>query len=211
MKAARQPCRDHGSGEGDRPAAAALRGRHHPRHQLRPRFERKAAGCLGELARQLRQIDRTKLHFPPLNLNRSQTTTRSTTIVVPVIDRSDGPSRWNAASTSRRAACWRSRCARIRSPTISRTPPRPATSPTAAQGRLTTVTGFTVLGTNGKPISIGDPSTVTVAPDGTVTSNGKTAGRIAVVSLANAVKQGDTLFSGTPGARPKGTQVEQGF
>jgi flagellar basal-body rod protein FlgF len=52
---------------------------------------------------------------------------------------------------------------------------------------------------------------VTVAPDGTVTSNGKTAGRIAVVSLTNAVKQGDTLFSGTPGARPQGTQVEQGY
>jgi flagellar basal-body rod protein FlgG len=68
-----------------------------------------------------------------------------------------------------------------------------------------------VLGTDGKPISIGDASSVTVAPDGTVTSNGKTAGRIAVVSLTNAVKQGDTLFSGTPGARPQGTQVEQGY
>ena len=82
---------------------------------------------------------------------------------------------------------------------------------TDAKGQLTTVTGFTVLATNGKPITIADPSSVTVAPDGTVTSNGKTAGRIDVVSLTNAVKQGDTLFSGTPGARPQGTQVEQGY
>jgi flagellar basal-body rod protein FlgF len=82
---------------------------------------------------------------------------------------------------------------------------------TDAQGNLTTITGFQVLGGNGKPITIGDPSNVTIAPDGTVTSAGKTAGQIAVVSLSGAVKQGDTLFSGTPGARPQGTDIEQGY
>ena len=82
---------------------------------------------------------------------------------------------------------------------------------TDALGRLSTVTGFTVLGTDGKPITISDPTTVTVGPDGTVTSNGRTAGHIAVVSLTGAVKEGDTLFSGTPGARPQGTQIEQGY
>jgi flagellar basal-body rod protein FlgF len=82
---------------------------------------------------------------------------------------------------------------------------------TDAKGELTTVTGFTVLGTDGKPIAVGDPSAVSVAPDGSVTSGGTNAGRIAVVALTGAVKQGDTLFSGTPGARPQGTQVEQGY
>jgi flagellar basal-body rod protein FlgF len=82
---------------------------------------------------------------------------------------------------------------------------------TDAQGRLSTVTGFTVLGANGKPITISDPTSVTIAPDGTVTSNGKTAGRISVVSLTKAVKEGDTLFSGAAGARPQGTEVEQGY
>ena len=82
---------------------------------------------------------------------------------------------------------------------------------TDAQGRLTTITGFQVLGANGKPITVSDPSDVTVAPDGTVSSGGKTAAKVAVVSLTNAVKQGDTLFAGTAGARPKGTDVEQGY
>ena len=82
---------------------------------------------------------------------------------------------------------------------------------TDANGQLVTTTGFVVHGTNGKPITITDPSNVTVAPDGTVTSAGKTCGTIAVVSLANAVKQGDTLFSGNPGAKPAGTDIEQGY
>jgi flagellar basal-body rod protein FlgF len=82
---------------------------------------------------------------------------------------------------------------------------------TDEQGRLTTITGFQVLGTDGKPITLSDPSNVTVAPDGTVSSGGRTAGRIDVVSLTNAVKQGDTLFSGNPGARPAGTDIEQGY
>ena len=30
-------------------------------------------------------------------------------------------------------------------------------------------------------------------------------------NLTNATKQGDTLFTGTPGATPQGTEVKQGF
>jgi flagellar basal-body rod protein FlgF len=82
---------------------------------------------------------------------------------------------------------------------------------TDAKGQLTTITGLQVLGAGGKPITVSDPSDITLAPDGTVSSGGRTAGQIAVVSLTNAVKQGDTLFSGTPGAKPKGTEVEQGY
>jgi flagellar basal-body rod protein FlgF len=82
---------------------------------------------------------------------------------------------------------------------------------TDAKGQLTTITGLQVLGAGGKPITVSDPSYITLAPDGTVSSGGRTAGQIAVVSLTNAVKQGDTLFSGTPGAKPKGTEVEQGY
>ena len=63
-----------------------------------------------------------------------------------------------------------------------------------SQGRLQTTTGFLVLGTNGKPITIGDPNAVSVGADGTVRSGTATlAGQIDVVSLTGAVKQGDTL------------------
>jgi flagellar basal-body rod protein FlgF len=79
-----------------------------------------------------------------------------------------------------------------------------------ATGRLETATGYPVLDTNGQPIKVGNPSNVTIAPDGTVTSDGKRVAQLAVVSLTNPVKQGDTLFAGTPGARPAGTAVQQG-
>jgi flagellar basal-body rod protein FlgG len=78
-------------------------------------------------------------------------------------------------------------------------------------GNLVTGTGLTVLGTNGKPIHVGDASDLSVAPDGTVKTGTTTVGTIAVVSLTGAVKQGDNLFTGSPGAKPAGTQVEQGF
>jgi flagellar basal-body rod protein FlgG len=80
-----------------------------------------------------------------------------------------------------------------------------------AQGRLQTTTGFLVLGTDGKPITVGDPNTVSVGADGTVRSGTKKLGQIDVVSLTGAVKQGDTLFSGKPGAKPANTQIEQGY
>jgi flagellar basal-body rod protein FlgG len=80
-----------------------------------------------------------------------------------------------------------------------------------AQGRLTTATGDPVLGTDGKPISIGAHSgDLKIASDGAVTAGGKQVGTLDVVALASPAKIGDNLFSGTPGAKPAGTTVEQG-
>ena len=39
----------------------------------------------------------------------------------------------------------------------------------------------------------------------------RAVGTIAVVALTSAVKQGDSLFTGTPGGRPGGTTIEQGY
>lgn len=83
-----------------------------------------------------------------------------------------------------------------------------------ARGDLTTATGQPVLGINGKPIVVTgarSASDISFAQDGRVTVNGKLVGTISVVSLTGATKQGDTLFSGTPGARPAGTTVNQGY
>jgi flagellar basal-body rod protein FlgF len=79
------------------------------------------------------------------------------------------------------------------------------------QGRLVTATGYTVLGEDGNPITVGAQAGATVDADGTVRSNGRAVGRLAVVSLPDAAKQGDSLFAGTAGARPDGTSVRQGF
>ena len=77
-------------------------------------------------------------------------------------------------------------------------------------GQLVTSAGLPVLGTNGRPITIGGTDDLTIAPDGTVKDGNRVAGTIAVVSLTGAQKQGDTLYTGTPGARPAGTQLVQG-
>jgi flagellar basal-body rod protein FlgF len=80
-----------------------------------------------------------------------------------------------------------------------------------AKGTLTTATGDPVLDTQGQPISVaGHATDLTIAPDGTITAGGKTLGTIGIVSLTNPAKQGDTLFTGTPGAAPAGTTVQQG-
>jgi flagellar basal-body rod protein FlgF len=81
------------------------------------------------------------------------------------------------------------------------------------RGRLTTATGDLVLGTSGKPITVGqvsDPSQISIDQRGTVKVGARTVGTLAVMSLTGATKQGDTLFSGTPGVRPAGTNVQQG-
>ena len=83
-----------------------------------------------------------------------------------------------------------------------------------ARGRLCTDTGNLVLGTSGKPITVGqvsDPSKISVDQRGTVKVGSRTVGTLAVMSLTGATKQGDTLFTGTPGVRPSGTTVQQGF
>jgi len=82
---------------------------------------------------------------------------------------------------------------------------------TNAQGQLVTATGYPVLDTKGQPIVLGaGGQSPQVASDGAVTVAGKSVGTIGVVSLQNPVKQGDTLFTGTAGARPKETTVVQG-
>ena len=84
---------------------------------------------------------------------------------------------------------------------------------TDARGRLMTATGLPVLGTDGKPISVGSASAdqVAIDPSGVVRANGAKVGTIAVVSLTGAAKQGDTLYSGKPGPRPAATSVQQGY
>ncbi len=70
-----------------------------------------------------------------------------------------------------------------------------------------------MLGTSGKPINVGlgtDPSKISIDPRGTVKVGNRTVGTLAVMSLTGATKQGDTLFSGTPGVRPAATTVVQG-
>ncbi len=79
-----------------------------------------------------------------------------------------------------------------------------------AGGRLVSSAGLPVLGTGGQPITVSGSDKLTIAPDGRVTSDGRQVGTLAVVSLANPQKQGDTLFTGTPGARPAGTELVQG-
>jgi flagellar basal-body rod protein FlgG len=78
-------------------------------------------------------------------------------------------------------------------------------------GRLVTSTGAPVLGTDGRPIAVAGESGLQIAPDGTVRSGGQVRGTIAVVSLTNPVRQGDNAYTGTPGARPAGTQLAQGY
>jgi flagellar basal-body rod protein FlgF len=81
----------------------------------------------------------------------------------------------------------------------------------SASGQLTTSLGDPVLDPQGKPISVaGHASDLKIAPDGTITAAGKTLGKLAIVSLANVAEQGDTLLTGTPGAAPKGTTLQQG-
>jgi flagellar basal-body rod protein FlgG len=79
-----------------------------------------------------------------------------------------------------------------------------------AQGRLTTANGLPVLDERGQTITIrgGEPA---IAPDGTITVGGRQVARLAVVDLRDPVKEGDTLFAGTPAGRPAGTVVRQGF
>jgi flagellar basal-body rod protein FlgG len=80
-----------------------------------------------------------------------------------------------------------------------------------AQGRLTDSVGRPVLDDGGRTIAAGGADGLAIASDGTVSRNGRQLGRLGVVSLTNPVKQGDTLFTGTPGQRPAGTAVRQGF
>lgn len=82
---------------------------------------------------------------------------------------------------------------------------------TDANGRLVTPTGASVLDEQGRPITIPAGAKPAIGPDGAIRVNGQTVATLAVVSLANPRKIGDNAFSGTPGAKPAGTQVRQGY
>jgi flagellar basal-body rod protein FlgG len=80
-----------------------------------------------------------------------------------------------------------------------------------ANGTLVTALGNPVLGPNGKQISVkGHGDDLKISADGTITAGSQSLGKIAIVSLTNPAKQGDTLFTGAPGAAPQGTTMEQG-
>jgi flagellar basal-body rod protein FlgG len=80
-----------------------------------------------------------------------------------------------------------------------------------AAGRLTTSSGLPLLDGNGQPLVVGKETGLTIGVDGSVTVDGKAVGQLAVVTLADARKEGDSLFTGTPGAAPEGTAVRQGY
>src|SRR5262249_32965017 len=70
-----------------------------------------------------------------------------------------------------------------------------------AKGTLVTATGYPVLDDQGRTITLQPGAKVTIGADGSIAGGP----RIGVVSLTNAVKIGDSLFAGKPGARPTGT------
>jgi len=79
------------------------------------------------------------------------------------------------------------------------------------KGQLVTAIGDPVLGSDGKPISIGSHSgELEIANDGTVTAGTRKLGQLGVFSLSNPAKVGANNFTGTPGAKPLGTTVHQG-
>ncbi len=82
-----------------------------------------------------------------------------------------------------------------------------------AEGRLVTQDGYLVQGENG-PITVGGEN-FDVAPDGTITSNGKPAGRLLVVDPGNGAtlhQLAGTMFQSTVPLPPlAGAQVRQGM
>jgi flagellar basal-body rod protein FlgG len=78
-------------------------------------------------------------------------------------------------------------------------------------GDLATATGYPVLDASGRPIAVGGSDGLTIDANGDVSRGGRTIATLGVVALSNPVKQGDTLFAGTPGPRPTGTAVRQGY
>jgi flagellar basal-body rod protein FlgF len=77
-------------------------------------------------------------------------------------------------------------------------------------GRLVTQQGRPVLDPAGRPIALPRADGLEIAADGTLTLDGKPAGKLGVVSVTSPVKDGDGLFAGTPAGTPAGTAVRQG-
>jgi flagellar basal-body rod protein FlgF len=80
-----------------------------------------------------------------------------------------------------------------------------------AQGRLANAEGLPVLDDGGRPITVGSGQGLAIAANGAISRDGRAIATLGVVSLTNPVKQGDTLFAGTPGPRPAETTVRQGY
>ena len=81
----------------------------------------------------------------------------------------------------------------------------------AADGTLVTANGYPVLGADGKHLVVGGKGSLEIGADGAITAGGQALGRLALVSLTDAAKQGDTLFTGKPGAAPADSAIRQGF
>src|SRR5687768_16970773 len=72
-----------------------------------------------------------------------------------------------------------------------------------AQGRLATVGGeHVLLDEQGRALQVGAGTRVEIGVDGSVRADNRLVGRIAVASLRNVEKVGDSLFTGQRGARP---------
>lgn len=80
---------------------------------------------------------------------------------------------------------------------------------TNGDGAIVTADGNVVLGTKGEEIRVQTSKPITVLRDGTVESDGKPVGRLAVVTLGDPQKAADGLVSGRD-AGPATAQVTQG-
>jgi flagellar basal body rod protein FlgG len=82
-----------------------------------------------------------------------------------------------------------------------------------ADGTLKSVSGDSMLGEDGKPVKIDPATSISIAPDGSVLSNGATVGRLRVVTFARPEElqlQGAMLFDvGTAGAPTLSKQALQ--
>lgn len=85
----------------------------------------------------------------------------------------------------------------------------------SASGTIVNEDGYSVLNSNGQPISVNPALPVTVLPDGTIMQSGQPLGQMGLVEFApgDLIKKGKMMFRpGSPGAKPKpGTgQILQG-
>jgi flagellar basal-body rod protein FlgF len=82
---------------------------------------------------------------------------------------------------------------------------------TNADGAIVTADGLAVLGTDGKDIRVATSSKITIQTDGTVQSDGKTVGKLAIQLLTDPQRAADGLYNGRPaGAASPTTMVRQG-
>lgn len=85
----------------------------------------------------------------------------------------------------------------------------------SASGTIVNEDGYSVLSSNGQPISVNPALPVTVLPDGTIIQSGQPLGQMALVEFTpgDLIKKGKMMFRpGSPGVKPKpGTgQILQG-